>query len=461
MREQHKTGWGKLAILLFMVGFTGSVSLWQGGFAAWFLFIGSVMLLLPALIALLVPFRLEGMRQPGKKSAGMGSAVDEEQGRLVGSGSSYGGKQEEAVPRSGSRQSDRVRQDVAVHAGEAVQVHWRLRIDSMLPLPWLTLSETWRDGQGKVVHQAGKVVFPWFTRSISWSYSLPEWDRGVYASQGVEAMSGDLPGIVTRKRLVADALRVAVWPRIHAVSRGDLGNPAADAVRNMAAVPEEADLSAERRPYRPGDSLRRIDWRASARASSWLVREREWTRPMRLWLLVDTQQTAYEGARGQAQFEAAMGITASLLHTWDSRVLEAVLAVRNDDQPLFAAGGAARPVAMGQLAEALPTGRRPIHQRLTRLLEWIRPDDRVIVITARMDEDVRRSASMVKQATGQLQIWLPSSETMPAAASRVEEAAGSAAELDVVRCWTVQASRPVARAIPRRAADEAGGIARA
>lgn len=457
MYEQSKSGWGKLAFLLFWIGFTGSISVWQGGFAAWFLCIGSLLLLLPGLVVLFFPFQLTGERQLvlecGNAGTGNKQAI-----MWPDTLAARGNGSVEEFNRASLDSPTKLIQQAGVHSGESLEVHWNLRLDSMLPVPWLMLSETWGDASGAVAFHARKVYFPWFRKTLTWSYKLPQWGRGVYTSQGGEVTSGDFPGLVLRKGRVSSTHRVLVWPRIHAVSRGEMGESAATAVRNVAAVLDEPELSADRRPYRPGDSLRRIDWRASARASSWLVREREWTRPARVWMMVDTQRVAYESKLGQERFEAAIELAAALLHTWDSRVVEVVLAIKEDGDPLYSAGGSARLHAMTQLAEAVAHGRRPFHQRLVGLLEWIRPEDRVIAITPRLDESVLRSARMVKQAAEQLQLWIPHDETMTTLKSGLGNWKGYAEGMDIVRCVN---GRALADALRGNAADEAGGIARA
>ncbi|GEM_PF-2681823 len=421
----EKSGWGRLSMLLFMVGFTGSVSIWQGGFVAWFLFFGSLLLLMPALIVLVTTCRLEGDR----------TLVNNRVTKLV---------------------------DVtSIRSGETVRVCWRMRVDSVLPMPWLTLSETWYDADGTVAYQANKLMFPWMSRTITWTYELPVWGRGEYASSGLLAVSGDLPGIVLLKRRLSSLQRILVWPHIRNVSQGELGESAAAAVRNAAVVAEEADPSAERRPYRPGDSMRRIDWRASARASSWLVRDREWTSPSRIWIMADVERAAYDGERGRQRFEAVIELAASLLHTWDVREMEAVLAIAEAGDLIYTAGGAARMDAMNSLASAAPNGRRPFHQRLTALLEWIRSGDHIIVITPKLDEALYKSASIVQEAGGHIQLWFPQCESMPSCHSRWEEWNGRMEGMNIVRWLSGYTETGLPRTNLHRGLDDARGVTHA
>lgn len=69
--------------------------------------------------------------------------------------------------------------------------------------------------------------------------------------------------------------------------------------------PGMGDSFWEFRPYRPGDPIRSIDWRRTARGDQVYVRETEWDAAQSLWLWADQSPTMhYKSAPGSARGQA-------------------------------------------------------------------------------------------------------------------------------------------------------------
>lgn len=110
--------------------------------------------------------------------------------------------------------------------------------------------------------------------------------RGVHEGGRCEVMSGAPFGVIEVRRRIDVPSRIVVYPRVFRM-RGDAD--AGDARRPRYA---EVGDTASVRPYRPGDPLRRVHWRSTARRAELVVREPE--QPSRAELVVAAATPADE-----------------------------------------------------------------------------------------------------------------------------------------------------------------------
>ncbi len=109
----------------------------------------------------------------------------------------------------------------------------------------------------------------------------------------------------------------------------------------------------DRRPYSPGDDLRRVDWRAAARADRVLVKRTQAESAMTALLLIDASLSMTAGE--PSPFESAKRIAYAL----------AFLALRRGDSAAVAAVGSRKPVLYARGRAGLA--------RLERYLERLEP----------------------------------------------------------------------------------------
>lgn len=79
---------------------------------------------------------------------------------------------------------------------------------------------------------------------------------------------------------------------------------------------------AEHREYRPGDELRRLDWKAYARTDRYVVKEHEHESDLRVWLALDDSGSMHygEGQTHKQRYAAALlyGVASIVLHQGDA-----------------------------------------------------------------------------------------------------------------------------------------------
>jgi len=135
--------------------------------------------------------------------------------------------------------------------------------------------------------------------------------RGAYLLGPMRVSRTDPFGLARCGYLVGESKALLVTPRIAALDRG-----AADDARGEGTDPELVRHSIPSldevipREYRPGDPLRRVQWRATARLDRLMVRQEEQLSNPQAWILLDTERQ--RAGRDSAAFERAIELVASI-----------------------------------------------------------------------------------------------------------------------------------------------------
>jgi len=139
--------------------------------------------------------------------------------------------------------------------------------------------------------------------------------RGLFPEQTGKLMTRFPFGLFTAKQTFAIADQVVVWPEIIPLesrtsdSRHSGYESSANSSRHWG---DEGDIAGPR-PYRPGESLRRVHWRHTARRGDLIVCERESSSSRRLRVRLDLEKPNRDSQEASQSYEAAISIAASLI----------------------------------------------------------------------------------------------------------------------------------------------------
>jgi uncharacterized protein (DUF58 family) len=181
--------------------------------------------------------------------------------------------------------------------GEEIAFEIEIVNDKLLPLTWLHIEDRFP----RALTTRGGLVTDRLERRRSLVTVLPMLPyqrvrrrvtivcdrRGEHTFGPAEVRSGDPVGYRSRSRRVREELSLLVYPKVFVLeppgiaSRVLLGNQ-----RSRALVGDPSRVVGVRE-YRPGDPLRHVDWRATARGAGLLVREHEPTASLRVGVFVD------------------------------------------------------------------------------------------------------------------------------------------------------------------------------
>jgi uncharacterized protein (DUF58 family) len=147
-------------------------------------------------------------------------------------------------------------------------------------------------------------------RSHSEVFSIPTARRGVITVGPVRSVRGDPMGLFRRELEWTRPTEVFVHPQVTPLSPLGAGLMR-DLEGNTAQSVSTSDFSFQSlREYVPGDDLRHVHWRSSARHGQVLVRQFLDTRRSHLTAIVDGQPNAY---RSEDDYEVAIAAAASLM----------------------------------------------------------------------------------------------------------------------------------------------------
>lgn len=144
-------------------------------------------------------------------------------------------------------------------------------------------------------------------------YILRARRRGVYAIGPAVIEHADLVGLFSFRRRVGDADEVVVHPtpeRIPDVWTRVAALRAPQAPRRRFRG-EGTELYGTR-PFTPGDDLRRVDWKSTARRGQLIVREYERAEATDATIILDLQRRAHRGEGDDATVERAVKLAASI-----------------------------------------------------------------------------------------------------------------------------------------------------
>jgi uncharacterized protein (DUF58 family) len=251
--------------------------------------------------------------------------------------------------------------------GEEIAVGFSVANRKALPLAWIEVREAVpdalpaRDAHTSPSSSPGEVyvtrstALAWYER-VSWQHRFLCRQRGYYHFGPARLRSGDIFGLFPSEVELPRRDYFTVLPRT--VSLPALGLPTErpfGEARTGLRIFEDPSRILGVRDYRPGDPLKRIDWKATARRQALQSRVYEPSSALHLLvaLNVNTLEYVWEGY-DPVRLERAITVAASIAR-WADEQRYAVGLIANSSYP-----GADRPLS-------IPPGRDP--EQLTRILE--------------------------------------------------------------------------------------------
>jgi uncharacterized protein (DUF58 family) len=140
-------------------------------------------------------------------------------------------------------------------------------------------------------------------------FAVPTERRALILAGPAISVRGDQLGLLRRTTRWSDQVELFVHPRttrLVATARG--------LVRDLEGQPTKAITNSDLafhalRPYEPGDDIRNVHWRTSARTGQLMVRQYQETRRSQLLLLLSAERSHFAS---DDEFELAVSVTASI-----------------------------------------------------------------------------------------------------------------------------------------------------
>ena len=224
-------------------------------------------------------------------------------------------------------------------------------------------------------------------QEVTHSYSVRCTRRGVYQVGPLVAVAGDPLGLRQRETVIAEPFELLVHPKVELVSDRPLTRQFEDPpMRPPVSKPWPSGLEFYgMREYVPGDDLRRIVWRASARTGKIMVREAEQGITDKITIILDTDRGSHsrDGEGLSESFEAGIRAAASLgvRHLREGYEVK----IETNAGPLTRTlRGADKQLLMLDALARLEQSREPLESVIRRLLSNGQRDAHNILITPRL-----------------------------------------------------------------------------
>jgi uncharacterized protein (DUF58 family) len=306
-------------------------------------------------------------------------------------------------------------------SGERVAVTLCITNRKPLALPWVEVhdsipAELADEDNGVRAPAAEAVPIDWRTAAgayerVSRELSVRAPARGVYRIGPARIRSGDPFGLFNEQRAEERRSRIIVYPGtvdldgLRLPSRRPLGE-----VADGIAVFEDPARIAGVREYRPGDSLRRIDWNATARTGTMQARIYEPTSSRQVLICLNTQTIvpAWAGTI-TAHLEHAISVAASIaLDALDRRYSVGLIAnssVPDADRSMRIPPGR-REEHFVRILEALavitPFVLEPLSAVLDREEHRLPAGTTLVVVTSLMTEDLASTLLRLRRRAHQV-----------------------------------------------------------
>lgn len=199
-----------------------------------------------------------------------------------------------------------------IFSGETTHVAIRIANPSLLPAPWIRYDESPPpELTGSTRLMQALSLGP--RETVELRYTLEGAQRGLFPVGPGRVASGDLFGFTEVQGSVEEPRRLVVYPRVIPLSAAPITSRAPHGTV-ASRQPIFADPSRVNgiRPYQPGDPVRSIDWKTSARAGQLAVKKTEPAVSLTTTICLDMNLSAYSRHLRYSAPEWAIVVAASL-----------------------------------------------------------------------------------------------------------------------------------------------------
>ena len=196
--------------------------------------------------------------------------------------------------------------------GEVVNVSLELHNRGRLSIPWLQIQES-VPIELRIGNPVQHVATLRGRQTVNFAYQIKGQQRGYYRLGPLRLTGGDLFGLAKQQHGLLAADYLTVYPCIISLER--LGLPSRlpfGTVASRQRLFEDPARPIGVRDFRSGDSLRRMNWKASAHTQKLLARNFEPAISLESLLLLDLNSSGYERREHRYATEWAITIAATL-----------------------------------------------------------------------------------------------------------------------------------------------------
>ncbi|MFJ2777832.1 MULTISPECIES: DUF58 domain-containing protein [unclassified Kitasatospora] len=298
-------------------------------------------------------------------------------------------------------------------AGQEARVHLRVDNVSRVPTGLLLLEDKVPYVLGPRPRFVLDRVEPRGNREVS--YRVRSDLRGRYPLGPLQLRLSDPFGMceLNRSFTASDTLTVVpqAQPLPHVRLSGEWAGQGESHTRTLALAGDDDVILRE---YRPGDDLRRVHWKSTARYGELMVRREEQPQKARASVLLDTREVGHRGNGPASSFEWAVGCAASVaVHLLERGYQTRLLTDTGHCVPGPAAGGNTAADASGLILDALAVVDLSDGGGLSRAEEPLRASGEglLVAVLGELDEAQTARLARLRGRTGGAVVFLLDTDT--------------------------------------------------
>jgi uncharacterized protein (DUF58 family) len=255
-------------------------------------------------------------------------------------------------------------------------------------------------------------------------------NRGIYQLESVSITGGDALGMQVKSKSISTQAKLTVYPQI--IPMQELPIPSHDWQGDVTVrrwIMDDPFLVSGVRPYRNGDPMNRISWKATARTNHLQVQQHEYTADQRLYIYVNVElsETMRGAVTDQPLIEKGLCYAATLASEAIANGLTVGFGhnAHSQDRPsefvkVPSMGGREHLMALFEVMTLLEMKHRlPFHQYLEEDVLVMAERRDYMLITAHLSESIQQQIDRLRLADHSVQILRLEKES-----SKVEEVAG-------------------------------------
>ena len=270
---------------------------------------------------------------------------------------------------------------------DKITLHIAVRNTGRLPVVWLRLHDSLPIALGPPAFDYALSLRP--KESREFEYTVQANKRGVFTLGPLTIHGGDVLGLSEAHKLQGELEALTVYPRvvplplIHLPSRTLLG-----ALKHAQPIFEDPSRMRGKRDYANGDSLRRVDWKATAASGRMQIKLFEPSVTVEAMLVLNLNRAEYDRMAWIDGTELAIVVAASL-GNWLIEHKQAVGLLTNEKVTRatpMRKGRAHFMHVLEQLAHATADDAAPLSETLRHKLMHLNWATTLIVITGKADD---------------------------------------------------------------------------
>lgn len=331
---------GRLFFVLFILLFTFTYAMFQGGFVSWFIFYMALPFVLYSLLLAFYPLK--------------------------------------DIRLSREIHTPQIRKGADFSATVRIDRDWRF------PLLYTVLTEQTTSPALRSRTEGGrqKMLVPGFRKSYTWTYQISHMPRGEHILEGVNIEIADFFGWVRKAKLIPLQQKVLVYPNTFEIayrpieSKYDHGSIAAP-----FTLVKDTTMATGVRDYRPGDRVSWIHWKSFARTQTMRTKEFEDRQSQDMFLLDDRAPSR----KFEMQVELVASILQSIVRANSSVAYMSIGETRNYFPSIQSEEHLQR--IMYHLAKVQPDLKGPVEEAIHRDLNEIQASS-MLYVTANLTMDM-------------------------------------------------------------------------